>query len=378
MVCLDKFRGSLSAGAACDAVAKGIRSVSASLQAQVVPIADGGEGTVDVLVSAGYREYEVTVSNPLGQPVEARIAVCGEEAVIEMAQASGLHLIDKEPQPLIASSYGTGELVRAALDLGCRLLVLAVGGSATTDGGAGMLQALGVSLLTSDGAEIDPGGAALGSLARVRLDGLDSRLSVTDVVLATDVDNPLLGPAGAAAAFGPQKGADIAEVAALETAMRRYADILAGACGTDCREQPGAGAAGGIGFAALTVLGARRVAGIDLLIDRVGLATALAGAAAIVVGEGRLDEQSLNGKAPIGVARLARKLQIPAVAIAGQIKLSEGQLADAGIVAAYSVLARSPDVATSMSCAESVLRQIGADLGCALLGGTLHIRHEPN
>ena len=257
---------------------------------------------MDAVIAAGWTAVAHRVSGPTGEPVDATFAVSGGRAVVELAEASGLALSGTSPRPLTATTFGTGELIRAALDEGCRTIVLGVGGSATTDGGAGLLQALGARLLDDQDRELPPGGAALRQLSRVDLGGLDRRLGESTLTLASDVDNPLLGPAGAAAVFGPQKGADDGDVAVLEAGLRRWADRIASATGADLSEQPGAGAAGGTGFAALAVLGASMRPGIDVVLDEIAADRRLAGARLVVVGEGRLDEQSLRGKAPVGVA----------------------------------------------------------------------------
>ncbi|MGY1620430.1 glycerate kinase, partial [Geodermatophilus sp. SYSU D00691] len=313
VVALDKFRGSLTAVEACAAVVRGL--ARAGVEGVALPVADGGEGTVDAVVSAGATRVVRSVTGPDGEPVEAAFAVAGDRAVVELAEASGLHLLAR-PRPRTATTRGTGELLRAALDSGCRTLVLGVGGSATTDGGAGLLEALGARLLDAGGRPLPPGGAALRDLARLDLSGLDPRLAECTVTLASDVDNPLLGPRGAAAVFGPQKGADADDVAVLEAGLARWAEAVAAAIGRDLAPAAGAGAAGGTGFAALAVLGARPRPGIDVVLDEIGADRVLAGAALVVVGEGRLDEQSLGGKAPVGVARRVPP-GVPVVAVCG-------------------------------------------------------------
>ena len=361
LICLDKFRGSATAERAGDALATGIRSVRPDDEILIMPVADGGEGTIDALIEAGYVRHRVTVSGPLGEPVAADFAQRGAQAVIEMAQASGQHLVTGERQPLLASTYGTGELIAAALDRGAQTIVLTAGGSASTDGGAGLLQALGARLTDAVGAEIGRGGAALQDLVEVCLDHLHPGLAAAEVILASDVDNPLLGPSGAATVFGPQKGATAADVATLEAALGQWADVCARVV-PDRRDEPGAGAAGGLGFGALAGLSARRVAGIDFLIEQTGIEAALAGADVVVVGEGCLDRQSLNGKAPIGIAARARRLGVRVIAVAGQIRLSDDELAAVGIGTAYSVLARCGDLESALRDALPTLTAIGRDL----------------
>ncbi len=302
------------------------------------------------------------MSGPTGEPVTARLAVRGDRALVELAEASGLHLLPEGRRaPLTASTHGTGELLRAALDLGCREVVLAVGGSATTDGGSGLLRALGARVLDARGVEVPGGGAALAHAETVDLTGLDQRLRETRLVLASDVDNPLLGPAGAAAVFAPQKGADAGQVALLEAGLRRFAELMAARLGTDLSGRPGAGAAGGAGFAAL-VLGARREPGVDVLLAELGLDAALAGASLVVVGEGCLDAQSLRGKAPIGVAERARRAGVPVAAVAGRVEVTPAELAAHGITSVHSLTDRAGSPAVAMAETRRLLREVGADL----------------
>lgn len=367
LVCLDKFRGSATAAEASAAVALGIRRARAGLSVREIPVADGGEGTVDALVAAGYTRRRASVTGPAGAPVAADFAVRERTAVIEMAQAAGSHLLDR-PRPLSATTFGVGELVLAALDAGACSVVLAAGGSATTDGGAGMLAALGATMVTAAGRVPAPGGAGLAALVALDFSTLDPRVATTDFVLASDVDSPLLGPSGAAAVFGPQKGATPDDVEVLERGLARFADLVSAATGHDRRDAPGAGAAGGFGFAALAVLGARRVRGIDFVIEQTGVIAALGSARLVVVGEGRLDEQTLQGKAPAGIAALARG-RAPVVAVVGQTTLSPQQLRAAGISRAYTVLDRAGgDVPTAMSATRRLLTEIGVELGSEFAG----------
>ncbi|MFE9750919.1 glycerate kinase [Saccharothrix saharensis] len=361
LVCLDKFRGSLTAEQACGHVVDGV--TDAGGRAVAMPVADGGEGTVAALVRAGYDEVCVEVTGPTRESVRASLAVRGGQAVIEMAQASGLDVLpDGWLAPLTADTYGTGELIRAALDHGCRDLVLAVGGSATTDGGAGLLRALGASITSSSGEPLGPGGGALTATAHVDLSGLDPRLARTRVTLASDVDNPLTGPDGAAAVFAPQKGATPRDVDVLERGLRRFAAAMAEAIGRDLSGEPGAGAAGGTGFAALTALNARRTSGADFVLRAIGVEHALRDASLVVVGEGRFDEQSLRGKAPIGVAEAARRHGVPVAVVAGDVRLTAERLREVDVVAAWSLLERAGHFDTAMKQAPALLREIGGEL----------------
>ncbi|WP_052397299.1 glycerate kinase [Streptomyces sp. NRRL F-5123] len=365
LIAADKFKGSLTAVQVAEHVAAGLRAVVPGLDVTALPVADGGDGTVDAAVAAGFTRRTVRVTGPLGEPVEASYALREGTAVVEMAEASGLrHLPPGVFAPRTATTYGTGELLRAALDAGARSIVLGVGGSATTDGGAGMLAALGARLLDAHGAPVAPGGAALAGLATADLGGLDPRLAATEVVLAGDVDNPLLGPTGAAAVYGPQKGADADDVRALDAALAHYAEVLDAA---DLAAAPGAGAAGGIGFGALLALGAAFRPGIDILLDVLGFVDALEGATLVITGEGSLDEQTLHGKAPVGVARAAAARGVPVAAVCGRLAVPPAALAAAGITAAYPLSAVEPDPARSIADAGPLLERVAATLAEELL-----------
>lgn len=378
VVCLDKFRGSATAAQASRACADGIRSglQAAGALADVVeiPVADGGEGTVDVLVAAGYERRTSTVEGPLGDSVEADTAVSSRRVVVEMAQASGLWRVgrrgsDGAARPaLLASTYGTGQLVGQALQAGPSEIVVTAGGSASTDGGAGLLQALGARLTTSTGHELPRGGAALASLVELDLAHLDPRLAAVRIVLASDVDNPLVGPTGAAAVFAPQKGADRNDVAILERALTHWADLLAECTGVDHRDAPGAGAAGGLGVAVLAALAGTRCSGIEFVMEECGVSAAVVGADLVVVGEGRLDAQSLGGKAPSGVAALARRAGVPVVAVAGRVELSSADARRAGIGACFATLELARDEADSCRRVLELLGLLGQRIGRAAGG----------
>lgn len=367
----DKFKGSLTAPEVAERFASGARRADPSVEVVQVPVADGGEGTLEAAIAAGYERRSARVPGPLGLPVEADFAVRGDEAVIEMARASGLDLLPGgRKDARAATSLGTGRLIRAALDEGCRRIVLGIGGSASTDGGAGMLQGLGVRLLGADGAELPLGGAALAGLASIDLDGLDARLADATLVLASDVDNPLRGPSGAAAVFGPQKGATEEDVAVLDAALLRLVEVLGAADPTgavlavpaaEAALRPGAGAAGGVGFAAIA-LGAERRAGIDVILDLVDLRGRLAGADAVITGEGSLDAQSLMGKTPIGVARAARAAGIPVFGVCGRTTLSTEEIAEAGFAGVRALSEIEPDPARSIADAGELLERLAEDL----------------
>jgi glycerate 2-kinase len=360
VVAPDKFKGSLPAAGVAAAVAAGLRAVAGDAEILTMPVADGGDGTVDAAVAAGFERVPVTVAGPLGEPVRASYARRGAVAVAELACACGLALLPAGRRaPLTAASFGAGEVLRAALDAGARQVVLGVGGSASTDGGAGLLRALGARVLDDRGEPVGPGGAGLDEVAVLDLAGLHAAVHTAEFVLAADVDNPLSGPDGAAAVFGPQKGASPADVARLEAGLRRWADVVAAAVGKDWSRTPGAGAAGGVGFAALAVLGARMRPGIELVLELTGLESRLAGADLVVTGEGSLDAQSLAGKAPVGVARAAARHGVPVVAVAGRNTLTAAELAAAGIAAVYPLTDLEPDLERCHAEAAALLRRAG-------------------
>lgn len=446
VVASDDFKGSLTSLEVGDAVRLGLLDVVPGAVVTVVGVADGGDGTVAAALSAGWRPVPVAVHGPTGEPVTATLAVAGADqkvfpgldtaatarssapapdtaapgrssvearegmsrggvggrgrgrdgerararaphgptVLIELADTCGLgRLPGGVPAPLTATTRGLGEALRAALDLGAGEVVIGVGGSASTDGGAGMLAALGARLLDASGHDLPDGGAALADLARLDLSGLDRRLNTTRLVLAADVDSPLLGPSGAAAVFAPQKGATPDDVAALEAALTTWADVVAdtlplppsGPRSTDgprSRQQPWAGAAGGVGFALLTVLGAERRSGVDVVLDLVGLDDALSGTSTgspaarplradlVVTGEGSLDEQTLAGKAVAGVARRAAAHGIPVVAVSGRLALDDTGLAQLGVRAAYPLSDLEPDRGCSVAQAATLLRRTGS------------------
>jgi len=375
----DKFKGSLDAAGVARAVAEGIRAVRPEAAVDLVPVADGGEGTLDAALGAGFERRTTVVTGPTGAPVAADWGLRSDEAVIEMALASGLAVLPGGVRDARgATSRGTGELIAAALDAGARRIVLGVGGSAGTDGGAGMLQALGLRLHDGAGAVLPGGGAALARLVTMDASAIDPRLAEASITLAGDVDNPLLGPNGAAAVFGPQKGATPADVAELDAALAHYAALIADAFGVHgAADAPGAGAAGGVGFAAVAALGAVRRSGIDVVLEFTGLRERLIGADLVVTGEGSIDEQSLGGKTPVGVAIAAAEVGVPVVAVCGRTILDDDRLRAAGFVRTYALAAREPDPEVSMRDAARLLREIGAELAADLPGGIDAARAEP-
>jgi glycerate 2-kinase len=337
----DKFKGSLTAPEAAAAIARGVEAAAPGTQIDPVPLADGGEGTVAALVAATSGTFrEVTVTGPLGDPVSARFGLLGDgtTAVLEMAAASGLGLVPPgRRDPSRASTRGTGELLRAALDAGASRVILGLGGSATNDAGAGLGQALGFRLLDADGRDLPPGGGALGRLERIDPGGRDPRLSGGAIDVACDVDNPLCGPHGASAVYGPQKGADPDMVAELDGNLDHFARIVARDLGISIRDLPGAGAAGGLGGGLVAFAGGRLQPGIDLVMHAVGLADRLAGADLCLTGEGGLDASSASGKTVAGVSRLARSLGVPTLALAGTIGPGAEAVLDQGVDAYFSI-----------------------------------------
>ena len=358
LVSPDKFKGSLSAPDVARHIATGLHRARPAVPIVLLPVADGGDGTVDAAVSAGWKRVELEVLGPTGRPVTASIAISEQTALVELAEASGLrHLPDGKPQPLTASTFGTGQLVAEAVRMGMRRIVLGLGGSAGTDGGAGIVQALGGRLLDALGRPLPPGGAALRTLHALDLRGMLD-LSRIEVVVASDVDNPLLGRHGAAQVFAPQKGASREEVRILEAGLRRWTDLAEAATRQAARDKQGAGAAGGAGFGALAFLGARVEPGIGFLLDLLHFAEKARGARLVITGEGSLDAQTLRGKAPVGVARAAARAGAPVVAVAGRRGLTGEQLRRARIQAAYALNDIEPDVERCMRQAGPLLEQL--------------------
>lgn len=338
----DSYKGSMTAAEVAEAMARGAKRVWPDASLELVPMADGGEGTVQALVDAtGGRLITASVSGPLGGPVEATFGMMGdgETAVIEMAQASGLPLLTPaQRNPLITSTYGTGELIRHALEAGARRLIIGIGGSATNDGGAGMAQALGARLLDGSGQELGPGGAELARLAQIDVSGLDPRLQGFTITVACDVDNPLTGPRGAAAVFGPQKGATPAMVAELDAALGRWAEVIRQDLGRDVEQVEGAGAAGGLGAGLMAFLGATLRRGVEIVVDAVNLGDRLAGADLCLTGEGGTDFQTVRGKTPMGVARAAKGHGVPVICISGGLGREYQEVYGVGIDAAVSIV----------------------------------------
>ncbi|MCJ1885341.1 glycerate kinase [Pseudomonas sp. LA21] len=354
----DSFKESLSAPEVAQAIARGWLRARPADEMLLRPMADGGEGTVDAVLAAKPGERrECRVCGPLGQPVTAHWGWLDDgTAVIEMAAASGLHWVpERKRDATRTTSRGTGELMREALDAGARKIILGLGGSATNDAGLGLLQALGARFHDAQGAELGAGGAVLGTLMEIDLSGLDPRLQQVEIEVAADVNNPLCGPHGASAVFGPQKGASPAQVEELDAALRHFAEVAARTLGEDHSLFSGVGAAGGLGFASRAFLKARFRPGIELVAELSGLEQALQGAGLVITGEGRLDGQSLHGKTPVGVARLARRAGVPVVALAGSLGEGLAELRGEGIEAAFSLVPGPMSLAQACSQAATEL-----------------------
>lgn len=371
----DSFKGCLTAQEAAKAIAMGVKRVLPEAQCVLVPMADGGEGTVQSLVDAtGGQFVDVNVTGPLGAPVDARYGLLGggRTAVIEMAAASGIGYVDETTRdPRVTTTYGTGELIRDALDRGVDKIIIGLGGSATNDGGAGMAQALGVRLLDAHGDELPFGGAALARLADIDVSGIDPRLDGVRLCLASDVTNPLTGKCGASAVFGPQKGATPGIVLELDNALRHYARIIRDTLGRDVEHTPGAGAAGGLGAGFLAFTDARMRSGVELVVEATHLEAQAEGADYCLTGEGGIDEQTRYGKTPMGVARTVKRIapDCTVVALAGCIGSGIETLYDEGIDAVFGIIPCAVRLAEALAhgeenlarTAENVARLIARD-----------------
>ncbi|HFQ5378383.1 TPA: glycerate kinase [Vibrio vulnificus] len=355
----DSYKESLTAMDVAIAIEKGFKEVLPDAHYVKLPMADGGEGTVQSMVDAtGGIIIEHTVTGPLGQRVDGFFGLLGEgkTAVIEMAAASGLHLVTPDQRnPLITTTFGTGELIKAALDHGVEHIIVGIGGSATNDGGIGMAQALGIKLLDAHGNALGHGGGELAKLATIDCSQLDPRLAQVRLEVACDVDNPLCGTKGASAVFGPQKGATPEMVTILDENLAHYASIIKQQLGVDVRDMAGAGAAGGMGAALLGLLNAELRPGIEIVMDAVRLDEIVADADLVITGEGRIDSQTIHGKTPIGVARTAKKHGLPVIGIAGCLSADCGVVHEHGLDAVFAVVNRSVDLPTALAeAAENV------------------------
>jgi len=346
----DKFKGTLSAQDASKAIEAGVKRALTNAEVIIAPVADGGEGTVDaMLAAAGGSRHKAVVTGPLGDSTKAEFGVLPDgTAIVEMAQASGLWLVPADKRdPTVTTTYGTGELIEAVLDLGAERLIIGIGGSATCDGGIGAAQALGVKFLKKDGSAIGFGGRELIKIAKIDTSDTDPRVKRTRFLIASDVKSPLYGPKGAAHVFAPQKGATEEQVILLDQGLINLSKVIKKELGVDVSELPGAGAAGGLGAGLVAFLGATIKSGVDLIIKAIGLEEKIKGADLLITGEGQIDFQSAFGKAPIGVARLAKKHSIKTVAIAGRLGERYEKVLEEGVDVLFSLedLAGSTDEA---------------------------------
>ena len=367
----DSFKGSLTAAEAAEAIAAGVHNARPEAECVLIPLADGGEGTVQALVKAtGGRIIRVLATDPLGNRIESYFGVLGdgETAVVEMAAASGLPLVPEQLRdPMVTTTFGTGELIKAALDMGCpdrsgcslsrhRRLILGIGGSATNDGGIGAIEALGGRFKDENGREVGPGGRELSRIRSIDVRELDPRLRDTAVVVACDVDNPLTGPRGASAVFGPQKGATPEMVAALDAGLRNLAEVIRRELGTDIECLPGAGAAGGLGAAAMAFLDAKLRPGIEIVMEATDFIEQLEGAVLVITGEGRVDAQTLHGKAVMGVLDAARSKGVPVLVLAGSVEPEGYEFLNHGAIAVVPI-AGEMDLEEAFAHAAELLTQ---------------------
>lgn len=356
----DSFKGCLTAVEVCDALEKGIRRRFPEADIIKVPMADGGEGTVQSLVDvSGGKVIEKTVHDPLGRRVKSFFGMMGDgtTAVIEMAAASGLPLLRQgERNPRVTSTIGTGELILEAIGMGAKRVIMGIGGSATNDGGRGMAEALGARFIGSNGTALsEPGGAALHDLASIDVSGLDERLAGVEFIVACDVDNPLTGPRGASAVYGPQKGATPADVEYMDAALANYALVVKRQLGKDVSEVPGAGAAGGLGAGLMTFCNATLRRGVEIVVEATGLTGKCKGADLVITGEGRTDFQTKFGKTPMGVARAAKAHKIPVILISGSIAAGARDLYDLGVEALFAIPNGPMTLESSLKDAEALL-----------------------
>ena len=370
----DSYKGSVSAVGVANAMELGIRRVFPDARVFKVPIADGGEGTVEALVTStdGQYCYEPVIG-PLGETVTARWGISGsaETAVIEMAAASGLPLVPEHRRdPRITTSYGTGQLIKAALNRGMRKIIIGIGGSATNDGGAGMASALGTKFLDSSGRELPPGGASLSRLVELQTSGMDVRLKDTEIIVACDVDNPLCGPRGASAVYGPQKGATPDMIVELDAALGNFAEIATLVTGKDVADCPGAGAAGGLGAGLMFFTDAILRPGVDIVVEATGLTALIEAADLVVTGEGCTDFQTAFGKAPVGVAGIARQYGKPVVCLSGALGPGAEEVLKHGIDALMSVVPRPMDLAACMDEGALLIEQAAERMASLIKIGT--------
>ena len=369
----DSYKESLSALDVATAIESGFREIFPTAEYVKIPVADGGEGTVEAMVAAtDGRIVKVAVKGPLGEQVEGFYGISGDEqsAFIEMAAASGLEMVPPAKRdPLITTSWGTGELIRHALDAGVKHIIIGIGGSATNDGGAGMVQALGAKLLDEKGQQIALGGAALETLARIDTAHLDKRLAECRIEVACDVTNPLTGKEGASAVFGPQKGATPEMIDRLDKALGHYARLIARDLDLDVLHLAGGGAAGGMGAALYAFCGAELRQGIEIVTDALALDEYVIGADLVITGEGRIDSQTVHGKVPVGVAKVAKRHNIPVIGIAGSLTADVGVVYDHGIDAVFSVIYKVCSLEDALENAGENVRMTARNVAAVLKAG---------
>ncbi|MBK0035228.1 glycerate kinase [Erwinia sp. S43] len=371
----DSYKESLSALDVASQIEKGFREIFPHAHYVKLPVADGGEGTVEAMVAAtGGKIIPLRVTGPLGNPVDAFYGLSGDGccAIIEMAAASGLEQVPPASRDVLhATSWGTGELIRHALDSGIEHVIIGIGGSATNDGGAGMVQALGVKLLNHQGEEIGPGGAALAQLANIDVSGLDPRIARCRIEVACDVTNPLTGEQGASAVFGPQKGATPQQVRQLDAALAHFAAIIQRDLAVDVLNVPGGGAAGGMGAGLYAFCQATLRPGIEIVTDALGLDELVRDATLVITGEGRIDSQTIHGKVPVGVARIAKRYNKPVIAIAGSLTSDVGVVHQHGLDAVFSVIYRICSLEEALQEAAENVRLTARNVAATLLAGRI-------
>lgn len=358
VIASDSFKGSCSSLEVAEAIEKGIRRICDDIEIVKIPVADGGEGTVDTLVIGTGGQYEeVEVVGPLGKKIKAKYGILeGNIAVIEMAAASGLPLLkEEERNPMIATTYGTGEMIKAAMEKGCRKIFIGIGGSATNDGGAGMAQALGVSFKDKEGKEIGYGGKALASIADIDISNIDVRLKETEITVISDVTNPLCGLNGASYIYGPQKGATPEMIKELDASLKHYAKIINEKLGKDIIDIPGAGAAGGLGAGLIAFCNASLCQGIEKVLDLTNIEDYLADADLVITGEGQIDSQTVYGKVPVGVAKRAAKYDVPVIAIVGSVGEGASEVYAHGVDAIMSIVNRPMSLSEAVENAAELI-----------------------
>jgi glycerate 2-kinase len=374
LVAPNALKESVSAMEAAERIALGLKKSGMEVELDLMPIADGGDDTMDVLVAAGGEVREVEVLDPLGRPIRAQFGFLndGRTAVVEMARASGLKLLKPvERNPLITTTYGTGQLIAAAVKAGARRVIIGIGGSATNDGGVGCALALGLRIEDEAGREVPGEGGALSRVRRIDTSAMIPELTEVEILVACDVDNPLLGPRGASAVFGPQKGATPEKVEELEASLAHFYGLVADTLGIDVRERPGAGAAGGLGAGLMTFLGGQPKSGIDLVLEYLDLPKRLEGVDLVITAEGRMDLQTLGGKGPMGIARGALEHGVPTIAFVGSLGEGEDKLYEAGFKAIFPIVPGPMTLEEAMSMGGELLERAAARIGRILSLGRL-------